>query len=303
MLGGSSARRAKIDVREEPGGVVIRLDGPINEYFDRVRFRSASTNRIVIIDLDAVPWITSFGVREWVHAVADIPKSYLAFINVRPIMLQQFNMVASFAGTGELLSFYVPYTCPKCNHVQENLIDLLELYPKVKQFELPPVACEACQHESELDEPLENYLMYVASARPPNPPQEYMVVLHGVPVKAAHQPLRVVKLVHGTMTVLILIGDLDGRASLKRAVAGLEGMVAVSLSELQAFDSDGISRLRPLWETSAQVFLVGAPLPLVQAMPIESWQRMKIFSLLTELQCANGHLLKHALVQITSSGA
>jgi hypothetical protein len=209
MFGASGTKQTKIDVREEPGGVVIRLDGPINEHFDRVRFGAASTNRIVIIDLDAMPWITSFGVREWVRAIEDIPKTYLAFVNVRPIMLQQFNMVASFAGTGELLSFYAPYTCPNCNHSQENLIDLLEFYPKVKQFELPPVACEACQHESELDELPENYLMYVASARPPDPPEDYAAVLHGAPVKPTHRPLRVAKLVHGTVTGLRLTGDLD----------------------------------------------------------------------------------------------
>jgi eukaryotic-like serine/threonine-protein kinase len=297
MLGASRTTRTKIDVREEQGGVVIRLDGPINEHFDRVRFAAASVNRIVIIDLDAVSWITSFGVREWMRAIEDIPKSYLAFINVRPIMLQQFNMVASFAGTGELLSFYAPYACPACNHSQENLIDLLALYPKVKQFELPPVRCEACEHESELDDLAENYLMYVASARPPDPPQDYAVVLHGVPVKPAHRPLRITKLVHGTVTGLMLIGDLDGRASLKRAVAGLEGTVAVSLSGIQAYDSEGLSRLRPLWEAAAQVLLVEAPRSLVQAMPAESWRTMKIFSLRTELQCAAGHLLRSALVQ------
>src|SRR5690349_7907259 len=125
---------ARIDRREERGGVVIRLDGPIDEHFDRVKFVSSSTNRVVIVDFDAVGWITSFGIREWVQAIREIPKSYLAFINVRPTVVQQFNMLTSFAGDGELLSFYAPYTCPQCGAYQENLIDLLELHPLVKRW-------------------------------------------------------------------------------------------------------------------------------------------------------------------------
>src|SRR5262249_28044859 len=108
----------KIDRREERGGVVIRLEGPINEHFDRVKFVSSSTNRIVIVDLDGVGWITSFGIREWIWAIKEIPKSYLAFINVRPTVVQQFNMLTSFGGDGELITFYAPFACPLCGHYQ-----------------------------------------------------------------------------------------------------------------------------------------------------------------------------------------
>ena len=78
--------RADIELREEHGGVVIRLIGPINEHFDPARLRLAAPAPIVIIDLDSVPWITSFGVREWIRALADLAHGYLAFIRVRPIV-------------------------------------------------------------------------------------------------------------------------------------------------------------------------------------------------------------------------
>jgi eukaryotic-like serine/threonine-protein kinase len=289
----------QIDRREERGGVVIRLSGPINEHFDRVKFVSASTNRIVIVDFDAVAWITSFGIREWTSAIKEIPKSYLAFINVRPTVVQQFNMLTSFGGDGELLSFYAPYACPNCGHYQEKLIDLLELHPMVKRWELPEVTCESCGHATELDDVPENYLLYVASARPPNPPPEYHEVLRGEPDKAVtRHRLTLEKLVEDSITVLLIAGDLGGRASFKRAATGLEGTVAVSFSHVQTYDDEGISRLRPLWEdTGPEVLLVEAPLSLVQALPQESWKRFKVLSLRAEMQCPQGHVLNDALIQ------
>ena len=288
-----------IDRREERAGVVIRLDGPINEHFDRVKFVSSSTNQIVIVDFDAVGWITSFGIREWVQAIREIPKSYLAFINVRPTVVQQFNMLTSFAGDGELVSFYAPYTCPGCGYCQENLIDLLELHPMVKRWQLPAVACDECGRPTELDDFAESYLAYAASSRPPNPPPEYHEVLRGEPDKPTpSQRLSVEKLVEGHITVLLVAGELGARASLKRAAAGLEGTVALSLAGVQAYDRDGIARLRPLWEDPGpDMLLLEAPLALVQALPDESWRRFKILSLRAEMQCADGHVLKDALIQ------
>ncbi|HWU87312.1 MAG TPA: hypothetical protein VN253_08555, partial [Kofleriaceae bacterium] len=293
----SSAPR--IDRREERGGVVIRLEGPINEHFDRVKFVSSSTNRIVIIDLDAVGWITSFGIREWVSAIKEIPKSYLAFINVRPAVVQQFNMLTSFAGDGELVSFYAPFSCPRCNHYQERLIDLLELHPLVKRWQLPPVTCDACRHDSELDDVAESYLAYAAQARPPSPPPEYHEVLRGAPGgPTPGQRFTVEKLVEGHITVLLVSGELGGRASFKRAAAGLEGTVALSLSGVQTYDREGLARLRPLWQDAGPgVLLVEAPLPLVQALPDDAWRRFAVLSLRAEMQCAQGHVLKDALLQ------
>jgi tRNA A-37 threonylcarbamoyl transferase component Bud32 len=293
------AASTKIERREERGGVVIRLSGPINEHFDRVKFVSSSTNKIVIVDLDGVGWITSFGIREWVSAIKEIPKSYLAFINVRPTVVQQFNMLTSFGGDGELVSFYAPYACAKCGHYQENLIDLLQIHPMVKRFELPPTKCESCGGDTELDDMAEGYLMYVAAARPPNPPPEYHEVLRGEPDKtAARHKLVLEKIVEDDVTVLLITGDLGGRASFKRAAAGLEGTVAVSFSRVQTYDREGIARLRPLWEdTGPEVLLVEAPLSLVQALPDESWRRLRILSLRAEMHCPQGHVLKDALIQ------
>jgi hypothetical protein len=289
----------RIDRREERDGVVIRLTGPINEHFDRVKFVSSSTNRIVIVDLDGVGWITSFGIREWVTAIKEIPKSYLAFINVRPSVVQQFNMLTAFGGDGELLSFYAPYACPNCSHYQENLIDLLELHPMVKRYELPRMACDACGQPTDLDDIPESYLEYVASSRPPNPPPEYHAVLRGEPDKsAARHRLVLEKLVEDDVTVLMIAGDLGSRASFKRAATGLEGTVAVSFSRVRTYDQEGISRLRPLWEDPGPaVLLVEAPLSLVQALPDDSWRRFKVLSLRAEMRCPQGHVLQDALIQ------
>ena len=297
MTPGSEKRRTTIVARKAPSGVVIRIEGPINEHFDITGFVDASTGKIVVVDMDAVDWITSFGVRHWVQAIEAIPNTYLAFINVRPLLVQQFNMVVAFPGDGELVSLYAPYICPSCKHPQEHLFDLLQLYPKVKAFDLPEVRCDACGKPTELDDLVENYLMYVAAAPPPNPPAEYATVLHGTPVPTHADQLRIEKRVEGAVTALILTGRLGEKTSIKRALVGLEGTVAISLSGIRTFDQLGVTALRPLWEANLDIVLAEAPIALLAMLPPECWRTLRVLSLITERHCPSGHILRGTLLQ------
>src|SRR5689334_772152 len=120
---GLSSLDLRISSTPKNGGVVVRLEGAITERAD-LRRHFESLSGAIVFDLKEVSKITSFGVREWISALGELWQCHYAFIRVPPPMMTQFNIVAGFAGQGELISFYAPYTCRRCSEDFVHLIDL-----------------------------------------------------------------------------------------------------------------------------------------------------------------------------------
>src|SRR4051812_22516477 len=108
------------------GGTLIKLSGTIDERFNRAELVDAGRG-LVVLDLDEVTRITSYGVREWMRALGDLDAHYIGLVRCRPAIVAQLNMVAGFAGRGEVLSVYAPYVCPKCGKNFEVLLDILKV--------------------------------------------------------------------------------------------------------------------------------------------------------------------------------
>src|SRR4051812_30209761 len=104
---------AKLTAATAPGGVLLRVEGPIDERFDGTAFVAAARGA-VIVDLGGVDRVTSYGIREWVNALKRMECSYLGFVRCRPLVVAQLNMVKGFAGRGEVLSVFAPYRCSGC---------------------------------------------------------------------------------------------------------------------------------------------------------------------------------------------
>src|SRR5262245_60173605 len=97
----------------EAGGCLMRVGGGIEEHLEPNEVVGGASG-LVVFDLGKVNRITSFGVREWISALHELAASYYCFINCRPAIVTQFNMVSQFGGTGELVTFFAPYVCTKC---------------------------------------------------------------------------------------------------------------------------------------------------------------------------------------------
>jgi eukaryotic-like serine/threonine-protein kinase len=136
----SASAKLSISRSDGPGGCVLRLSGVIDESIDRRKLIEGA-HGVVVLDLDGVQRITSYGVREWVMAVKAIPHEYLCFARCRPAIVSQFNMVTNFGGSGQLVSFYAPYVCPSCAKDFDVLVDLKAQHAAVKAFSLPPARC------------------------------------------------------------------------------------------------------------------------------------------------------------------
>lgn len=219
-------------------GSLLKLNGQIDQTFDSMIF-SQQSEGTTIIDLDGVSRITSFGVREWNKAIQLVNAAYLGFINVRPAMVIQFNVVSGVSGNGQIVSLFAPFICPACQATFERLFDLRTDYVALTQLEGNPPPCPECAQPSELDELPSVYFGFVKRQGPPTPPHDFDTVLNGgtggeAPASATTSTERVQQEVEGNDTYLWLTGPLDAGLGLRRLVDSLEGTVVVVLQAANA---------------------------------------------------------------------
>src|SRR5437762_1822624 len=115
------------------GGSLVKLEGVLDESIEASRL-AGGQGGVLVLDLDQVWRVTSFGVREWIRALAAAPRDYLGFVRCRPAVVSQFNMVRKFASGGELLSFYAPYLCGSCGKEYEELLDARKQRAELTSF-------------------------------------------------------------------------------------------------------------------------------------------------------------------------
>ena len=254
-------QRLEISAEAHPGGWLLRLSGVIDESFDRRQIVEGRQG-VLVLDLDGVRRITSFGVREWVTAMAEVQAACF-FIRCRPAIVSQFNMVGNFAGRGQLVSLYAPYHCALCDKGIEVLIDRRTLVGTLAGLR---VTCPECQGTAEFDDIPETFFSYALVAPPPLLPPSAEAIIDRPPGSSVSR-LRVVKEVQGQVTVFWLSGPLDHAAHLKRVADGLEGTAVVVLSGVGPVTEEGLARFRHLTAASdALLYLSGVPAALARAL-------------------------------------
>ena len=231
-----------LEMTSEPhpgGGWLLKLNGVIDETFDRTRLAFGPEDTLVF-DLAGVRRITSYGVREWIAAMGDLQASYY-FIRCRPAVVSQFNMVQNFGGRGQLVSLFAPYACSACGKEIEVLVDRRH-HPSAHALAPPTLPCPSCGAEAEFDDIPETFFSYVAAAPPLSLSPHAEAVIDGMPGSLPSGRLSVAKEVHGQVTALWLAGPLDKSAHLKRVADGLEGIVVIVLASVPVATAEGIER-------------------------------------------------------------
>lgn len=219
----------------------------------------------MLIDLEKISRITSYGVRQWTRALASSTSPYIGFVNAHPCMMVQFNSVSGFAGTGQLLSLYSPFICKACGKPFEILHDLRKEQATISQSNEPTAQCPDCRGEGEFDDLPDSYYFYLSTAAPPRPPQVVQAYLAG---KASDevQAFRVEKDIdlEGDVTALWFRGFLDRPSRLKRVADGLEGHVLLLGLGLTGASKEGLNALIDLLTNiEIDVWLARFPDPIV----------------------------------------
>ena len=161
-------------VIDHVNGTVVRIEGAIDESFNLDSFTGG--REVVVLDVDGVNRINSVGIKRWRAALHDLDARYLCFVRCRPAVVSQFNIVSGFACGGELISFYLPYLCPQCDHSQSMLLDLRKDRGLIESLTAPEMKCK-CGAMAEFDDFPEYYLRYAHGAPPPRPPGAAQLLL------------------------------------------------------------------------------------------------------------------------------
>ena len=224
------------------GGCRLVLEGTIDERASlEEHFRGLSGT--VVIDLDKVTRITSFGVLEWRAGLACLESAgFYAFIRCRPPLVTQFNLVEGFARRGELVSFYLPYFCSSCSNEFQILVDLRHHYFVAVTREPPYARCRRCGADAEFDGLADDYLSYVGSRpRPHVPPAGYQII-DGL-VGDVVETLKVRKEIDTAVTRLLLAGPVNRDARLSSALEGVEGLLIIDLGAVTSIDPEGFAQV------------------------------------------------------------
>jgi hypothetical protein len=232
----AGASEVRLDLTSRKGVTIARLVGAIDETFGGELQKLTAPTGSVIIDLDGVTGITSFGVRAWVSALEAMKATYYCFVRCRPSMIAQFNMIGHFGRRGEVVSLYAPYLCSSCGTDVDVLIDLRKQRSDVLRLAETPAACPRCAANADFDDVAESYFSYVLDAAAPNIPADVEEVLS--------VPFRVEKEVTDDLTALWFVGAMDSPPHLKRLLEGLEGRVLVVMSEVYVLNEQGRETFR-----------------------------------------------------------
>lgn len=271
---GPHAAPFEIERRRAADVLVLSLVGRLTEAFDGKALALELSNTIVF-DLERTTGITSFAVRIWVDMLAEARSRLtgLYFARCSQSMARQFSMVRNFAGGGQLVSFYVPYACPHCDHEFERLFDCEEDAEVIRRFQGPPAECPRCGMDGEIDDDPTSCFSFPAQ-QPPRPvPREVRVALDvpGAQSLGLSGSGRLVeKSVEGTITRIRINSAIDRRLRWDRIAEGLEGHIVFDLTAVPAVLADGAANLedmmRALPSEVVAIYLAGCPQALVERL-------------------------------------
>jgi hypothetical protein len=142
------------------GRLTFLFEGPIDEEAQFPELAGGVSE--IVIDLQFVRSINSYGIREWLNWIRPIAKrTKIEFMNCPKSIVLQFNTVEGFfPQNATVSSFYVPYFCELCDREKIVLFRVGEEIQKVasswqRKYEIEGNDdCEAkpCQMESDIGE-------------------------------------------------------------------------------------------------------------------------------------------------------
>jgi anti-anti-sigma regulatory factor len=154
--------RLQIEYTSAGSETRVVMRGQIDERTQLVTFADRLADHAVM-DLEAVSFINSVGVREWIRFMRNLAQRGVRVTLRRcsEAMIQQMNMIVEVQTGADVESFFAPYECESCGceasmclHVNENLAAL-------RSGKAPTMACPECTGTMEFNEIPERYLLFL----------------------------------------------------------------------------------------------------------------------------------------------
>ncbi len=252
----------------QQGRALLRaLAGQLDEHLKGEVLTAASGCTHLMLDLDKVSHVSSFGVREWIRRIKEVRAGLegLYYLRASPRMTDQFNMVMGFDCGGTLLSFRAVYACSACGEESESSFDTLLDREAFDTLTAPVRQCRFCGHDAQLDDDPAVLFEYVRAATFAAPPPEAMGLLRHPESWIEELPgvrLSTRPVVVGSTTVFRLAGIIDRSLPVRRIADSVEGTVQLALGRITHFDAAAIPRWQSLLAelaNRARAILVGVP--------------------------------------------
>ena len=136
----------------------IEVSGVVDESFNPDELLAALNGTKAILNLKDVNRMSSFGVREWTHAMRRLcdQAERVYWVDCSHAIVSQLNLVANFAGNSKVLSVRAPFFCEACGADTEVKCNVAG----TEAIVLPEVMCPKCSKPMEIDEDPDTYFSF-----------------------------------------------------------------------------------------------------------------------------------------------
>lgn len=289
--------------------VCLKLAGTIDESFEGKRLADSVRATTVILDLGDIRKVSSFGIREWVDFMGAIGKTAqrIVLVECAPKIVDQLNMVANFAGTGRVYSFYAPYHCDYCDRDDRVLLQVDRDHELIKSMKPPQRACASCGEMQYFNEDPVTFFSYLAGQErfelEPDVASFLATKLQYAVADGARK-LKVDKSIEGRVTFFKLTGDLDKTFPRDKLAEGLEGQVVIDVGGVGKVEPAGaaewrglVQQVTPLVES---IYLVAVPPGFLDKLtrPEDLGPKAAVASLTLPYTCAKCSTTAGQLIEV-----
>lgn len=146
-------------------GDALLIGGAIDEAAALHEMVGRAAQGRLVLDLSAVTFINSLGVRDWIRMQAAAQKAgvNVELRRVAEPLVHQLNMIIATRGNAAVTSFYAPYACDACGREESLLIDAVAHGPALIRLEPPPMTCPECGAQMAFNDFPERYFSFLSS--------------------------------------------------------------------------------------------------------------------------------------------
>ncbi len=149
----------------DPQGDAWIIGGAIDEAAALHEMVTRARGNRLVLDLGAVTFINSLGVRDWIRMQAAAQKAGLD-VELRRVaepLVHQLNMIIATRGNAAVTSFFAPYACDACGREESLLIDAVANAAGLVKLEPPPMTCPECGAAMAFNDFPERYFSFLSS--------------------------------------------------------------------------------------------------------------------------------------------
>jgi hypothetical protein len=137
----------------------VTFAGRIDDSAQLATLPAAMPEGALVLDTEAVTFINSIGMREWIRFVRAVrqPGRRVTLERVADVLMTQMNMIGELRGLS-VTSFHAQYLCPTCGLETQPLVDAVEHHQALRMLSPPRQPCPECSSAMDLADFPERYL-------------------------------------------------------------------------------------------------------------------------------------------------